>query len=189
MLSLFDEPVSLKGIRLIKAFTACLAGLEEERQIPQASLSAWATPIAESGASEAEMQQVGTWFAKHHQTPPSLSYILFAVRVLKNKGELPPHRMATPQMLEAMEILRAVERLGISSDDSGQSLILAGTLAHLAFYRQQYPNVNRTYLRNEIEGMARMSDAVADEILDEIQRGEGDLKSLEPYLFGARQMD
>lgn len=183
-MNLFDEPVSLEGIKLVKTFASCLASLSEDRQLPQKSFSIWATPMAESGASEAEMQQVGVWFGKHHQTPPSLPYILLAVRVLKDKGELPPHRIATRQVLEAMEILNAVEKLGIVSGDSAQSLILAGTLAHLALYRKQFPNVDRAYLRTDVEGMARMSDYFADEILDEIQRGEGDLKALEPYLFG-----
>ncbi|WP_122564444.1 hypothetical protein [Pseudomonas viridiflava] len=82
-----------------------------------------------------------------------------------------------------MAILHAAETLGLSADGCAQAIILAGTFANLSHYRRSLPGIDRAYQRQEIEGMARMSDYAADEILDEIASGNGDLKSLGPYLF------
>ena len=60
---------------------------------------------------------------------------------------------------------------------------LGATLAHLSLYRRKHKSVSRDYLRIEVEGMARMSDYAADEILDEIACGKGDLRTLGGYLF------
>lgn len=129
------------------------------------------------------MQVVGQWFAQHHQTCPSLPYTIHAVRALKANGLLPPNRLASKIDRNAMNILKALEGMGISADDCAQSLILAGTLAHLATYRRQHPHVDRQYLRLEVEGIARMCDYMADEILDEVERGQGDLRDLGECLF------
>jgi hypothetical protein len=98
-------------------------------------------------------------------------------------GSLPPHRLAATIERNAMAILHAAENLGLSADDSAQAIILAGTLAHLSHYRRSFPTIDRAYQRQEVEGTARMFDYVADEILDEIANGKGELKSLGLYLF------
>jgi hypothetical protein len=182
-LNIFDEPVSLAGYQLVKAFAACLSSFPEEEQIPKSAFDMWSAPLAETGASEDQMRQVGEWYALHHKTAPSLPYVLGAARKLVLNGSLPRHRLAGTIERNAMAILHAAETLGLSADGCAQAIILAGTLAHLSHYRRSLPGIDRAYQRQEIEGMARMSDYAADEILDEIAKGNGDLKSLGPYLF------
>ena len=182
-MSPFEEPISLEGVKLVKAFAACLADLAEDRQLPRESFAIWSMPLSETLATEAEMQVVGQWFAQRHKTCPSLPYIIHAVRTLKANGALPPNRLAKEVDRNAMNILKALEGMGISADDCAQSLMLAGTLAHLASYRRQHPYIDRQYLRLEVEGIARMCDYMADEILDEVQSGQGDLRELGICLF------
>lgn len=182
-MNIFDEPVSLKGFQLVKAFAARLIHLPDEQQLPQKSFDIWSAPLAETGASEAQMELVGDWYALHHQTGPSLGYIIHAAQELQLRGSLPPHRLAGQIERDAMAILLAAQQLGLSADDSAQAIMLAGTLAHLSLYRRKHPKVDRGYLRLEVEGMARMADYTADEILDEIAGGKGDLKALGGYLF------
>jgi hypothetical protein len=179
----FEEPVSLKGTKLVRVFAACLITLPENCQLPQKSFDTWSTPLAETGATEPQMGLVGTWYAQHHSTSPSLPYIIHAARTLIAIGALPAHRLSNSEELKAMAILKATEALGISADDCTNALILAGSLAHLAMYRRKMPAIERKYLRSEIEGIARISDYCADEILDEIQGGVGELKALGEYLF------
>ncbi|MDZ3829792.1 hypothetical protein BK669_00655 [Pseudomonas fluorescens] len=182
-MNIFDESVSLAGYQLVKAFAACLSSFPEEEQIPKSAFDMWSAPLAETGASEDQMRQVGEWYALHHKTAPSLPYVLGAARKLVLNGSLPRHRLAGTIERNAMAILHAAETLGLSADGCAQAIILAGTLAHLSHYRRSLPGIDRAYQRQEIEGMARMSDYAADEILDEIASGNGDLKSLGPYLF------
>ncbi|EPA99482.1 hypothetical protein [Pseudomonas sp. G5(2012)] len=182
-MNIFDEPVSLAGFQLVKAFAASLGNFPEDVQLPKSSFDTWSAPLAETGASEDQMRQVGEWYALHHKTAPSLPYVLGAARRLVLSGSLPPHRLATTTERNAMAILHAAEKLGLSADDSAQAIILAGTLAHLSHYRRSFSGIDRAYQRQEVEGMARMSDYAADEILDEIASGKGDLKSLGLYLF------
>lgn len=182
-MNIFDEPVSLAGFQLVKAFAACLSSFPEDVQLPKSSFDTWSAPLAETGASEDQMRQVGEWYALHHKTAPSLPYVLGAARKLVLSGSLPPHRLGATVERNAMAILLAAEKLGLSADDNAQAIILAGTLAHLSHYRRRFPGIDRAYRRQEIEGMARMSDYAADEILDEIASGKGDLKSLGQYLF------
>lgn len=182
-MNIFDEPVSLSGFQLVKAFAGALIHRPEDQQVPKASFDMWSAPLDETGANEAQMRQVGEWFAQHHQTAPSLPYIIGAAKELVQNGSLPPHRLAGKIERDAMAILHAAQQLGLSADDSAQAIILAGTLAHLALYRRSYPNVGREYLRIEVEGLARQSDYFADEILDEIANGKGELKTLGPYLL------
>ncbi|MCY0111575.1 hypothetical protein NQF78_25040 [Pseudomonas monsensis] len=182
-MNIFDESVSLAGCQLVKAFAACLSSFPEEEQIPKSAFDMWSAPLAETGASEDQMRQVGEWYALHHKTAPSLPYVLGAARKLVLNGSLPRHRLAGTIERNAMAILHAAETLGLSADGCAQAIILAGTLAHLSHYRRSLPGIDRAYQRQEIEGMARMSDYAADEILDEIASGNGDLKSLGPYLF------
>lgn len=188
-MNIFEQPVSLIGFQLVKAFAARLASLPEEQQLPQTSFDMWSAPLAETGATVAQMELVGDWYALHHQTGPSLGYIIGAAQDLKLRGSLPPHRMAGKTERDAMAILLAAQQLGLSADECGQAIMLAGTLTHLAHYRRKYPNVGRDYLRLEVEGMARMSDYVADEILDEIANGKGDLKALGGFLFRHHEND
>lgn len=183
-MNIFEEPVSLTGFQLVKTFAAQLSHLPEERQLPQTSFDMWSAPLAETGANLDEMRLVGEWYAKHHQTGPSLGYIIHAAQELKLRGSLPPHRIAGEIERNAMAILLAAQQLGLSAGENAQAIMLAGTLAHLSLYRRKHPHVGREYLRTEIEGMARMSDYVADEILDEIAAGVGDLKELDKYLLG-----
>lgn len=98
-------------------------------------------------------------------------------------GSLPHHRLAGTIERNAIAILHAAEKLGLPADGCAQAIILAGTLAHLSHYLRSLPGIDRAFQRQEIEGMARMSDYAADEILDEIASGNEDLKSLGPYLF------
>ncbi|QTD35567.1 hypothetical protein [Pseudomonas fluorescens] len=182
-MNIFDEPVSLAGYQLVKAFAGCLSSFPEEEQVPKSAFDMWSAPLAETGASEDQMRQVGEWYALHHKTAPSLPYVLGATRKLVLNGSLPRHRLAGTIERNAMAILHAAETLGLSADGCAQAIILAGTLAHLSHYRRSLPGIDRAYQRQEIEGMARMSDYAADEILDEIASGNGDLKSLGPYLF------
>lgn len=182
-MNVFDEPVSLSGFQLVKTFASCLIHLPEDRQLPKSSFDMWSAPLAESGANESQMRQVGEWFAQHHQTAPSLPYVLGAIQKLLQSGALPHHRLAGKIERDAMAILHAAQQLGLSADDSAQAIILAGTLAHLAMYRRSYPNVGREYLRTEVEGLARQSDYFADEILDEIAKGKGELRPLGAYLL------
>ncbi|MBD8792744.1 hypothetical protein IFR09_23045 [Pseudomonas syringae] len=182
-MNIFDEPVSLAGYQLVKAFAACLSSFPEEEQVPKSAFDMWSAPLAETGASEDQMRKVGEWYALHHKTAPSLLYVLGAVRKLVLNGSLPRHRLAGTIERNAMAILHAAEKLGLSADGCAQAIILAGALAHLSHYRRSLPGIDRAYQRQEIEGMARMSDYAADEILDEIASGTGDLKSLGPYLF------
>lgn len=182
-MNIFEEPVSLMGYQLVKAFAAQLAHLPEEQQLRQSSYDMWSTPLAETGASEAQMKLVGEWYATNHQTTPGLGYVLRATQVLLSRGSLPEHRLAGTIELNAMAILLAAQQLGLSTDDCGQAIMLAGTLAHLSLYRRKHKGVSRDYLRIEVEGMARMSDYAADEILDEIACGKGDLRALGGYLF------
>lgn len=179
----FEEPVSLKGTKLVRAFSVRLNTLPESCQLPQKSFDKWSTPLAKTGATEAQMGQVGAWYVQHHSTGPSLPYIARATRTLIANGALPPHRLSNRDKRKAMAILKATAALGISAEDCANALILAGTLAHLAMYRRTIPELNREYLRSEVEGIARMSDYAADEILDEVQDGYGELKSLGEYLF------
>jgi hypothetical protein len=182
-MNIFDEPVSLTGFQLVKTFATCLSSFPEDQKVPKSSFDMWSAPLAETGASEDQMRLIGEWYALHHKTAPSLPYVLRAARKLVLSGSLPPHRLAATVELNAMAILLAAEKLGLSADDSAQAIILAGTLAHLSHYRRSFPRIDRTYLRQEVEGMARVSDYAADEILDEIASGKGDLKSLGQYLF------
>lgn len=182
-MNIFDEPVSLAGYQLVNAFAACLSSFPEEEQIPKSAFDMWSAPLAETGASEDQMRQVGEWYALHHKTAPSLPYVLGAARKLVLNGSLPRHRLAGTIERNAMAILHAAETLGLSADGCAQAIILAGTPAHLSHYRRSLPGIDRAYQRQEIEGMARMSDYAADEIFDEIASGNGDLKSLGPYLF------
>lgn len=182
-MNIFDEPVSFAGFQLVKVFAACLSSFQEDDQVPKSSFDMWSAPLAETGASEDQMRQVGEWYALHHKTAPSLPYVLGAARKLVLSGSLPRHRLAGTIERNAMAILHAAEKLGLSADDSAQAIILAGTLAHLSHYRRSFPRIDRAYQRQEVEGMACLSDYAADEILDEIASGKGDLKSLGPYLF------
>ncbi|NVL49876.1 hypothetical protein F2S72_09000 [Pseudomonas syringae pv. actinidiae] len=182
-MNIFEEPVSLTGYQLVKAFAACLIHLPEDQQIHKSSFDIWSAPLAETGASEGQMRQVGEWFALHHQTAPSLPYVIGATQKLMQLGALPPHRIAGKIERDAMAILHAAEQLGLAADDIAQAVMLAGTLAHLATYRRSYPHVGRAYLGIEVEGLARQSNYVADEILDEVATSKGDLKSLGPYLL------
>jgi hypothetical protein len=182
----FEEPISLEGIKLVRIFAACLAHLPEERGLPQSAHEIWSMPLSEAKVTEAQMLTVGNWYAEHHLTGPSLPYVLHALRTLKSNGSLPTSRLAGKIERNAMNVLKSLEGMGISTEECAQSLMLAGTLAHLAVYRRKHPDVDRSYLRNEVEGLARMSDYMADEILDEIERGQGDLQDLRPVLFRTR---
>ncbi|HBO2935105.1 TPA: hypothetical protein L4R50_000099 [Pseudomonas aeruginosa] len=179
----FEEPVSLQGTKLVRAFAAQLEAMPEDCRLPQKAFDAWSMPLAETGASEIQLQEVGAWYAKHHKTCPSLPYIIRAARTLVSEGALPPHRIANRMEKDALAILKTAELLGMSSDDCAQALILAGTLAHLAVYRRSLPDIDRSHQLNEVEGIVRMCDYVADEILDEIRNGQGDLRALREYLF------
>ena len=179
----FEEPVSLMGTKLVRAFAARLTTLPESCQLPQKSFDIWSKPLADTGATEDQMELVGTWFAQNHSTSPSLPYIIRAARTLIANGALPPHRLSNSDERKAMAILKATEALGISADECTNALMLAGSLAYLAMYRRTMPDVDREYLRSEIEGIARTCDYCADEILDEIQGGVGELKALGEYLF------
>jgi hypothetical protein len=179
----FEQPISLEGIKLVRIFSACLERLPEEQRLPQSAHEVWSMPLSEAQVTEAQMITVGNWYAQHHRTGPSLPYVLRAVRALKAKGSLPPNRLAGKVERNAMLILQALGGMGISPEDCAQSLMLAGTLAHLAVYRHKYPTVDRHLLRSEVEGLARMSDYMADEILDEIEQGQGDLQGLRDILF------
>lgn len=182
-MNLFDEPVSLLGTKLVRAFAKQLESMPEDCRLPQSSFDTWSAPLAETNASESQMEVVGSWYAKHHITCPSLPYIRRAAITLVSVGALPDHRIANRIESDALAILKTAELLGMSADDCANSLILAGTLAHLSIYRRRHPNVDRAYLRMEIEGIARTCDYVADEILDEIQQNKGDLRALREYLF------
>lgn len=182
-MNVFNEPVSLTGFQLVKAFAACLTHLPKNQQVPKESFGVWSAPLSETGANEAQMRQVGQWYVMHHQTAPSLPYIIGAAQDLVKNGALPPHRIAGEIERNAMAILHAAQHLGLSADNSAQAIILAGTLAHLSLYRRSFPNIGRKHLRTEVEGLARQSDYFADEILDEIASGKGELKSLGPYLL------
>ena len=182
-MNLFDEPVSLLGTKLVRAFAKQLESMPEECQLPQSCFDIWSAPLAETNASESQMTALGVWYAKHHKTCPSLPYIRQAAITLVSEGALPDHRIANRIERDALAILKTAELLGMSADDCANALVLAGALAHLSTYRRRHPDVDRTYLRMEIEGIARMSDYVADEILDEIQQNKGDLRALREYLF------
>lgn len=179
----FEEPVNLQGIKLVRALASTLAHLPENRQLPQKSFEIWSGHLAQLGVSESEMKQIGVWFAEHYQTPPAIPTIAHAASVLLDQGSLPPHRIASPMELNAMALLKAARDLGLMPDECAQSLMLAGTLAHLSNYRQRHPTVDRQYLGTEVEGIARQCNFYADEILDEIQQGKGELRELGSYLF------
>ncbi|MGA4480887.1 hypothetical protein ACPA2N_22280 [Ectopseudomonas hydrolytica] len=182
-MNLFDEPVSLLGTKLVRAFAKQLESMPEDCRLPQSSFDTWSAPLAETNATESQMTVLGVWYAKHHKTCPSLPYIRQAAITLVSEGALPDHRIANRIERDALAILKTAELLGMSADDCANALVLAGALAHLSTYRRRHPDVDRAYLRMEIEGIARMSDYVADEILDEIQQNKGDLRALREYLF------
>lgn len=182
-MKLFDEPVSLLGTKLVRAFAKQLESMPEDCQLPQSSFDIWSAPLAETNASEDQLSEVGVWYAKHHKTAPSLPYIRHAAFTLVSEGSLPEHRIANHIEKDALAILKTAELLGMPASDCANAFILAGVLAHLSTYRRRHPHVSRPYLRMEIEGIARMSDYVADEILDEIQQNKGDLRALREYLL------
>ena len=179
-----DEPVNLIGFQLVKAFAARLYQLPTEQQVPKTSFKTWSAPLAETGASESQMREVGNWFAQHHQTAPALPYVICATRELQLYGSLPAHRLAGPLERNAMAILLAAQQLGLSPDDGAQAFMLAGALTHLSVHRPI--QLDRGFLTRELEGMARLADYAADEILDEIQDGKGALKELGQYLYSDR---
>ncbi|WP_164709252.1 hypothetical protein, partial [Pseudomonas viridiflava] len=110
----------------------CLSSFPEDAQVSNSSFDMWSAPLAETGANEDQMRQVGEWYASHHKTSPSLPYVLGAARTLVLSGSLPRHRLAGTIERNAMAMLHAAEKLGLSADDSAQAIILAGTLAHLS---------------------------------------------------------
>lgn len=183
-MNLFDEPVSLKGTKLVRAFAEQLKVMPEEYWLAKESFDLWSTPLAETGASESQMAEVGAWYVQHHRTAPALPRIIVAARTLVSNGSLPSHRIASRLEKDALAILKAAEALGMSADNCAQALILAGTLAHLSVYRRRMPSIDRSYQGSEIAGIANMSDYVADEILDEISHGRGELVEVREFLLG-----
>ena len=168
----------------MRALAAALAGLPEDRQIPKTSFEIWSGHMSELGTTEEEMSQVGEWFCQHYQTAPSVATVSHAVEWLHKHGSFPEHRMASQIDLNAMALLKAAELLGLCSYELAQSLMLAGTLTHLATYRRKFPKIDRHYIGTEVEGIARQCNYFADEILDEVQQGKGQLRDLDGILFG-----
>jgi len=181
---MLNEPVSLNGIKLMRAFTARLADLPVHCRVSRRSFSSWSAQLARTGVTEAQMTEVGYWYVAHHRSSPPLPYILNAVRHLLNTGTLPSHRLATDTELDAMAILQATERLGVPPPRNAQALMLAGALSHAAHFARSMPGVNRSHVRAKLERTARHSDHLADEILNEIATGRGELQALAGYLFG-----
>lgn len=120
-----------------------------------------------------EIESVGNWYPKHHTICPSIPCIFSAVQYLrKNKG-LPTHRLCNPTELLAGEILGFLKEKCIGLSDAGNALQLASALVHVAYSQNVVPGIDRGYIKTEIEGMARMADYVADDILREIEQGVG----------------
>lgn len=157
--------------------------MPEDCQLPQQAFDTWSAPLAETGASESQIVEVGVWYAQHHKTAPALPHILRVTRKLLADGSLPPHRLVSEREQAAMALLRAAEQLGLDTDDCAAALLLAGTLAHHATYRRSVPDIEREDLSTLLMGIVRLCDYSADEILDEIQAGRGQLAERQSYLF------
>lgn len=184
-MNVFEEPVSLRGVKLVRSFFSTLTNLPEDRQLSKLASEMWANDLADTGANEDQIRTVGLWFNENYQTWPSLPTIVQAVKILLETGTLPNQRLENKSEVVAMAFLKVAETLGLSPFESCDALILAGTLAHYAGYRSEHPRMSQATVQHEITGYAEWAGSVADEVLDEIKDGKGALRDLKGYLFKA----
>ncbi|HBP6379898.1 TPA: hypothetical protein L6A07_32520 [Pseudomonas aeruginosa] len=183
-LNLFGtETPSLEGRRLVKRFAESLRGLAEAERLPESSFETWGEVFAKESMTLEEAEWLGNWYSMYHQRGPSLGYIMFALRRLRAEGELPEHMIAGSEDLLAQKIIKFLHDEGVSPDIAVNSLFMAAALSHVAYYRKHHPSTDRAYVRSELEGKARVSDWLVDQVLDEVEAGVGDLKALKPILF------
>lgn len=184
ILSIFDpETPSLEGRRLIKRFAASMSQMASESQVPESAFETWGECFAKECMTMEEAEWVGNWYSMYHQRSPSLPYIMSALSRLRVAGELPEHMIAGYENLLAQKIIKFLHDEGVTPGESVNGLFVAAALSHLSTYRTSYPDIDRAYQRSELEGKARLSDWLADEVLDEIEAGVGELRNLKPILF------
>lgn len=177
------ETPSLEGRRLVKKFAESLRGMAEAERLPESSFETWGECFAEGNMTLEEAEWLGNWYSMYHKRSPSLGYIMHALRRLRAEGELPEHMIAGSEDLLAQKIIKFLHDEGASGDNAVNSLFMAAALSHVAYYRKHHPSIDRVYLRTELEGKARVSDWLVDQVLDEVEAGVGDLKALKPILF------
>lgn len=155
--------------------------MPEHCHLPQDCFDIWSMPLSETGISEAQIAQVGAWYAQHHKTVPSLPYITNASIILKKNGSLPEQRIIQSHETQALKLIQQAEKLGLSGHDCARALLFAGTLTHVATYRSS-SKTDREDILGEALGVVRLSDYYADEILDDIEAGKS-LPGVREYLL------
>ncbi len=184
MSSIFDDgPVSLPHLRMVKQLAELLEPLGENGILPAEHHTSWADFFRSHDMTADEAEKIGKWYVKHHTICPSMPDISTALTFLRKHKTLPSQRITSPTELLAGELLQFLSERGIELPNAVRALAQAAALAQLAYYRADSPRTDRTYVKMELEGIARQADFFADDILAEARQGVGGLAHLEPYLF------
>jgi hypothetical protein len=184
MNSLFGkEPVSLPHLRMVKRLAELLDPLGEGARLPEEYHEAWAGHFKSEGVTKEEAEKIGQWYIKHHTICPSIPGVFTALRFLREHKTLPNQRLAGPTEVLAGELLQFLRKRGVDLHEGVRALAQASALAQVASYRTVSPSTDRSYVKSELEGVARLADFFADDILNEVHRGVGSLAHLQDYLF------
>lgn len=184
MSSLFgNEPVSLPHLRMVKRMAELLAPLGENARLAEEHHESWAGHFKSQGMTKDESEKIGQWYIKHHTICPSIPDVFKALRFLREHKSLPNQRLAVSTEILAGQLLQFLRRNGVELHEGIRALAQASALAQVAYYRTDSPSTDRSYVKSEFEGIARLADYFADDILNEVRQGVGSLAHLEHYLF------
>ncbi|EPG9350573.1 hypothetical protein ACKU3Z_029630 [Pseudomonas aeruginosa] len=178
-----EQPVSLPHLRMVKKLADQLKGFEESNRLPVEYHETWARCFQEIQITEAEADVIGKWYVQHHSICPSIPYVNIALKFLREHRTLPNQRIACKTELLAGEILGFLSERRIELHEATRALAQASALTQLAYYRNESPYTDRDDVKGELEGIARLADFFADDILNEVQQGTGSLAYLEKYLI------
>jgi hypothetical protein len=184
MSSLFgNDPVSLPHLRMVKRMAELLEPLGENARLPEVHHEGWAGHFQSQGMTKDESEKIGQWYIKHHTICPSIPEVFTALRFLREHNSLPSQRLAGSTEILAGQLLQFLRKNGVELLDGVRALAQASALAQVAYYRTDSPSTDRGHVKSEFEGIARLADYFADDILNEVQQGVGSLAHLEHYLF------
>lgn len=184
-----NGPVSLPHLRMVKRFAEHIELLGENGRLPDEHQPAWAGYFQQNDMTMQEADSIGAWYAKHHTICPSISDVMSGLRFLRKHKTMPSQRLACNTEVLAGALLQFLSERQIELHEATRALSMASALAHGAYYRMETPDIEREYVRSEFEGIARMADFLADDILNEVRQGAGSLGELECYLFNGDEAD
>ncbi len=177
-----DPPVRLDYFRLVKRLNEHLASLGQER-IDEDIQEAWAGYFQEMALTQDEIDTIGPWYSKHYSISLSIPSLRQCVEHLRRHSTLPDRRITGGTESDAVAILEACAALELDRYRLSDALFQAAALVHHAAYRVDLPNIDPEYIRQEIEGRARLADYFSRDILNEAQKGVGAAAKLGRTLF------